>query len=73
MKETTKKVTYTKLLKLLIDRKMSKNELRKLTGISSTTMAKLSKSGNVNTNVLVCICEVLDCDICDIMEINKEK
>jgi DNA-binding Xre family transcriptional regulator len=71
MKTPTKKITYAKLLKLLIDKKMSKNKLRELTGISSTTMAKLSKGDSVNTNVLVCICEVLACDICDIMEIEK--
>lgn len=35
-------------------------------------MAMLTNGGNVTTNVFIKICEVLDCDICDIMEIVKE-
>ena len=53
--------------KLLIDRDMSKAELSKLAGISSTSMAKLGKGENVTTAVLLKICEALNCDISDIM------
>lgn len=65
------KITYNKLWKLLIDKNLSKQDLRNLTGLSSTTIAKLSKGENVNTNVLLRICESLNCDISDIMSIEK--
>ena len=56
------------LWKLLIDKKMNKQDLRKITGISSASIAKLGKGENVNTEVLLRICKALDCDISDIME-----
>lgn len=63
------KTDYRKLWKLLIDRKMTKSDLRKQAGISSVTLAKLGKGGNVTTDVLLKICITLKCDIADIMEI----
>lgn len=65
-------INYNKLWKLLIDKGLNKKELMKLTKISTSTMAKLSKWQNVNTDVLVKICKALDCDISDICEIIKE-
>lgn len=65
------RLIYNKLWKLLIDRNMNKQTLRVKTGLSAATMAKLGKGANVNTEVLVRICEALDCDITDIMEIEK--
>ena len=62
-------VSYKKLWKLLIDKDMKKQDLRAVAKISSSSVAKLSKGENVNTNILVKICEALDCDIPDIMEI----
>ena len=61
--------SYKKLWKLLIDRDMKKKDLRELTGLSSSTIAKMSKNETVSTDVLIKICAVLNCDIGDIMEI----
>lgn len=58
---------YDSLWHLLIDRHMSKSELRRATGISSGTFAKLSKSEPVTTSTLAKICDVLKCDIGDII------
>jgi len=67
-------LSYNKLWKLLIDKSMNKSDLREVTGISQSTMAKLSKGKNVNTNVLTRICTALHCEIGDIVEIiNKEE
>lgn len=65
-------VSYKKLWKLLIDRDMKKKDLRKATGISTASMAKLSKNENLTTDVLLRICEALKCDISDIMEVSLE-
>ena len=61
-------VSYKKLWKLLIDRDMRKKDLRVATGISTTTLAKLGRNENVNTEILSKICTALDCDVGDIME-----
>lgn len=66
-------ITYKKLWKLLIDRDMKKKDLCKLAGISSASMAKLGKNENINTQILVRICEVLQCDTSDIMEIEMDE
>lgn len=62
-------VSYKKLWKLLIDRDMLKKDLGRKAGISSASIAKLGKNENVNTDILVKICNALECDIGDIMEI----
>ena len=59
---------YNKLFKLLIDRGLKKKDLCKMAGISSTSVAKLGRGDNVNTEVLCKICEALNCEISDIME-----
>ncbi|MGX7049595.1 helix-turn-helix domain-containing protein [Pseudolactococcus piscium] len=64
--------SYNRLWKLLIDKNMNKAQLRKLTGISSASIAKLGKGENVTTDILLRICEALDCDLPDIVEIVKE-
>lgn len=61
-------VSYNKLWKLLIDKNLSKKELIALSGISSASVAKLTKGKNVTTDVLCKICASLNCDFCDIME-----
>ncbi len=61
-------VSYNKLFKLLIDKNMKKTELAKATGIGQNTLAKLSKNQNVSMDVLIRICEVLNCNIGDIVE-----
>lgn len=60
--------SYNKLFKLLIDRGINKKTLREMSGISATSIAKLGKGGNVNTDVLLRICNALKCDVGDIME-----
>lgn len=65
------KISYAKLWKLLIDRKLTKQDLRNLTGLSAATIAKLGKGENVNTNVLIRICDSLKCGISDIMELEQ--
>lgn len=66
-------VSYKKLWKILIDKDMTKTQLRKDSGISTGALAKLGKNENVNTEVLVKICNTLRCDISDIMELTAEK
>ena len=62
------KMSYNKLWKLLIDKQMKKSDLRKKAGISSSSLAKLTKDENVTTEVLTKICRELRCDVADIME-----
>lgn len=62
-------IVYTKLWKLLVDKKLKKKDLASITGLSSSTISKLSANQNVNTEVLVKICSALQCDISDIAEI----
>lgn len=66
-------VCYNKLWKLLIDKNMNKTDLRTAAGITTTALAKLGRDENVNTEILVKICKVLECSIEDIVEVvNKE-
>lgn len=60
--------SYKKLWKQLIDRDMTKTELRMRSGISTMALAKLGKGENVSIEVLKKICATLECDIGDIME-----
>lgn len=60
--------SYNKLWKLLIDKKMTKSDLTKAVGISSSTMAKMGKDENVSLEVIDKICALLDCDINDVLE-----
>lgn len=66
------KITYKRLWKLLIDRDIKKKELAKKAGISTTSIAKLGKNENVNTDILIKICKALECDLPDIMELIEE-
>ena len=66
------KISYNPLFKLLIDKGLKKGEFAKLCGISTPTLAKLSKCEYVSMQVLVKICEGLDCTLNDIVEIIKE-
>ena len=62
------RASYKKLWKLLIDRDMKRRDLCALAHVSPTSIAKLSKGENVNTDILVKICHALNCDIADIIE-----
>ena len=61
------KMSYNKLWKQLIDKGMNKSALRKAAGISSSSLAKLGKGENVTTEVLLRICEALNCELNDIV------
>ena len=64
-------VSYKKLWKLLIDKNLNKTQLRLISGISTNAIAKLGKDQPVSVDILEKICKALNCDINDIMEINK--
>ena len=62
------RVSYNKLWKLMIDRKLMKKDLTAMAGISTNAMAKMGKEENVSTEVLGKICSALNCRIEDIVE-----
>lgn len=66
------RVSYNKLWKLLIDKDMNKQDLKEASGISAATVAKLGRGDNLTTDVLVKICDAIDCDITEIMELAKD-
>lgn len=66
-------VSYNKLFKLIIDKKIKKTELANRINISPGTLAKLSKDEFVSMEVLVKICEELQCNIGDIVDIVCEQ
>ena len=51
---------------------MTKSELQKEAGLSWSSIARLNKGENIGTDVLLRICKVLECDIAEIMEIDRE-
>ena len=61
-------ISYKNLWKLLIDRKISKADLRKASGIAPNTMTKLRRNEEVTLTVLGKICKVLEADYGDIIE-----
>lgn len=65
-------ISYNKLWKLLVDKKMSKADLRRAAGIAPNTMTKLRRDEEVTLTVLNKICTVLNVDIGDIMEFVPE-
>ena len=66
-------ISYNKLWKLLVDKKMSKADLRKAAGIAPNTMTRLRRDEEVTLTVLHKICVTLNVDIGDIMEFIPEK
>lgn len=66
---TTPVVSYKSLWKTLIDKDMKKQDLRKATGLSSATIAKMRHDETVTTQVLARICGALDCQMADIVEV----
>lgn len=66
-------IQYTKLFTLLSEKNISKTELQTKLGISSATLAKLSKNENISLKVIEEICRLLHCQPGDIMEISKEE
>lgn len=66
-------IKYNKLWKQLIDKEIKKTELSELAGVSMTSIAKLGKNENVNTDILNKICSALNCDVADIMEYSPDR
>ena len=67
------KANYDNLLKLLIDKRMTKTDLRKQAKISSSTLAKIGKQEMVSQDVLNKICSVLECKVDDIVTLEKDE
>ena len=66
-------VSYNKLWKLLIDKGMTKTELRLQTDMSTATLAKMSKNEVVSMDIMLRICDVLECNVGDIMDATKKE
>lgn len=66
-------VSYKKLWKLLIDKDMNKTDLCRETGIANSTIAKMTRGDDVLVSVLTRICNVLDCEIGDIVGLEEQK
>lgn len=62
-------MSYKMLWKLLIGKNMKKKDLQRLAGVSASSITKLGKNENVNTEIIEKICVALQCDISDIMEV----
>jgi DNA-binding Xre family transcriptional regulator/transcription antitermination factor NusG len=61
-------ISYNNLWKLLIDKGMNKGDLKRVSGVSTTSIAKMAKGQNVQTDVLLKICKALDCKVEEIIE-----
>uniref|UniRef100_UPI001F34D6EF helix-turn-helix domain-containing protein n=1 Tax=Enterocloster aldenensis TaxID=358742 RepID=UPI001F34D6EF len=64
-------VCYDKLWKLMIDKKINKTQLCEKAKITTNAMAKLGRNEDVRVETLAKICNVLNCTMDDIMELNK--
>ena len=67
-KELKTQFSFNPLWKLLIDRNLKKRQLQEMSDVSPASIAKMGRNENVTTEVLLRICEALDCNIEDIME-----
>lgn len=65
-------VSYIKLWKLLLDKRLKRVDLKALAGISSSTLAKLGKDEYLSMESIEKICKALDADISEIMEFTDE-
>ena len=66
-------VSYDKLWKLLIDRKMNRTELKDAAGISFNILAKMGRNEFVSMESLCKICSTMNCDIGDVMEFTNHE
>lgn len=66
-------ISYNGLWKLLIDKNMKKADLMERVGISSSTVAKMSKGEPVSLSILEKVCDKLDCDFGEIMNYERKK
>lgn len=73
MKGLTVGISYKKLWKLLIDKDMTKMDLRQATGVSTATIARMSKDEPVSMEVLMKVCKALGCNVGDIVDVINKK
>ena len=66
-------VSYNKLWHLLLDKDLTKTDLRRLAGVSTNVIAKLGRNESVSMDTLMKICVALDCDIADIVEMSGSR
>lgn len=66
------KISYKKLWHVLLDKNMTKQDLRRVTGISTTTVQKLTKNESVGIDIILRICEKLNLQIDDVVEFVEE-
>jgi len=66
-------ISYNKLWKILVDKKMSKADLRRAADVAPGTMTSLRRDKKVSMDVMIRICEALDCDIGDVMSIHRDE
>lgn len=62
-------ISYNKLFKLLIDKKMKKKELCELANVSTSTLSKMGRNEIVSMEIVARICLALNCSVDDILEI----
>lgn len=62
-------ISYNRLWKLLIDRKMKKKDLVEMAGVSWSTIVKMGRDEHVSTDIVVKICAALECDVDEVVEI----
>ena len=67
------KISFDPLWKMLIDKRMSKTELTKATGLSKATIAKMGKNESVSLDVIGRICDELKCSVSDVIEITSDE
>lgn len=65
--------SYKKLFKLLIDRDLKKKDLCELADISTSSVTKLCRDQHVNTEILEKVCDALECDISDVVEVIHDR
>lgn len=66
------RISYKKLWHVLLDKNMTKQDLRKATGISTTTVQKLTKNESVGIDIILRICEKLSLKVEDVVEFVKD-
>ena len=66
-------VSYKKLWKLLIDKDMKKKDLMATAQISAASISKMTRGKNIQTDIIVKVCNALQCDVADIMEITRDE
>lgn len=65
-------ISYDKLWKLLVDKHMSKTDLRLAAGLTTSALAQLGKNEYVSLKVIEKICNALDCDVSDVLELRRD-